>query len=241
MKKIVVTGDSGDLGNAICRVLLEAPDYSVVGISRHVTEPIEELLKNYPERFHHLTFDLQEIGKIKDLYINELKKHGPLWGLVNNSAHPYDDIVTNANLENLENMFRVNVYSPMMLSKYIIRDMLLHNVAGSLVHISSVSAHTGYKGLSMYAASKGALESFSRTVAREWGEKGIRSNCVAPGFMETRMSSALSKEQKDRIYKRTSLKKETEIRSVAETVEFLLSERSSSVTGSVIHVDSGTI
>ena len=189
----------------------------------------------------HLTFDLQESSKIKDLYINKLKKQGPIWGLVNNSAHPYDDLVTNANLDDLENMFRINVYSPMMLTKYMIRDMLLHNVSGSLVYISSVSAHTGYKGLSMYAASKGALESYSRTVAREWGEKGIRSNCVAPGFMETRMSSALSNDQKDRIYKRTSLKKETSIQSVAQTVEFLLSDRSSSITGSVIDVDSGTV
>jgi 3-oxoacyl-[acyl-carrier protein] reductase len=241
MKKIVVTGDSGDLGAAICTSLLDKSDYSVIGLSRSVTPHVKRFLAEYPERYLHLSYDLEKSDEIKDFYLAELKNHGPLYGLVNNSAHPYDDIITNANLENLENMFRVNVFSPIMLTKYVIRDMLLHNVSGSLVHISSVSAHTGYKGLSMYASSKGALESFSRTVAREWGEKGIRSNCVSPGFMETRMSAALSKEQKDRIYKRTALKKATEIQSVAETVEFLLSDRSASITGSVIHVDSGTI
>jgi len=93
----------------------------------------------------------------------------------------------------------------------------------------------------MYAATKGALESFSRTVAREWGAKGIRSNCVAPGFMETPMSASLSEDEKDRIYRRTSLKRPTEVKDVAEVVVFLLSEKSASITGTTIHVDCGTI
>ena len=119
--------------------------------------------------------------------------------------------------------------------------MLLHHTCGCIVHISSISVHTGYKGLAMYASSKGALEAFSKDTAREWGELGIRSNVVVPGFMETAMSSTLSQDQKDRIYKRTSLKKATSIRSVAETVVFLLSDKACSITGQNIHVDSGTI
>ena len=93
----------------------------------------------------------------------------------------------------------------------------------------------------MYAATKGALESFSKTVAREFGSKKIRSNCVAPGFMETSMSKSLSDNQKDRIYKRTSLKEPTDMQSVSNTVKFLIDEGSSSITGQVIHVDNGTI
>jgi 3-oxoacyl-[acyl-carrier protein] reductase len=93
----------------------------------------------------------------------------------------------------------------------------------------------------MYAATKGALEAFSRNVAREWGVKGIRSNCVAPGFMETEMSRSLTATQRERIYKRTSMKIATDPSSVAETVRFLISDESSSITGQVILVDSGTI
>ena len=74
----------------------------------------------------------------------------------------------------------------------------------------------------MYASSKGALEAFSKDTAREWGQLGVRSNVVVPGFMETKMSSALTEDQKDRIYKRTSLKAATSVRSVAETVAFLV-------------------
>ena len=119
--------------------------------------------------------------------------------------------------------------------------MLFHRIAGCIVHISSISVHTGYKGLAMYASTKGALEAFSKNTAREWGVRGIRSNCLVAGFMETNMSSTLTDEQKNRIYNRTSLKKATEVGSVANMVEFLLSEKAASITGQNIFVDSGTI
>ncbi len=119
--------------------------------------------------------------------------------------------------------------------------MILHQQGGSIIHLSSISAHTGYKGLSMYAATKGALEAFSKNTAREWGTRGIRSNCVVAGFMETAMSAGLSDDQKARIYKRTSLKQATEVASVAKTISFLLTAGASSITGQAIVVDSGTI
>ena len=237
---IIVTGDSRGLGAEIVKTLLEETEYRVIGISRsNATEIANNLIAQ--ERYLHISYDLNDLKNIKSLYQNYLKPLGPIAGLVNNSAIAYDDIITNLNIENLLNMFNVNVYASMLLSKFAIRDMLLHGTKGSIVHITSVCAHTGYKGLSMYAASKGALESFSRTVAREWGEFGIRSNCVAPGFMETEMSNTISREQRERIYKRTSLKRETDPSSVASTVVFLLMDNSASITGQTIHVDNGTL
>jgi 3-oxoacyl-[acyl-carrier protein] reductase len=138
-------------------------------------------------------------------------------------------------------MFGVNVFSPVILTKYSIRNMILNKVKGSIIHISSISVHTGYKGLSMYAASKGALEAFSKNTAREWGELGIRSNCIVSGFMDTEMSSTLSESQKNRIYNRTSLKKPVNPKSIASTISFLISDEAESVTGQNIFVDSGTI
>jgi len=240
MSTIIVTGDSGGLGKAVVLRLLKE-GYKVLGISRRITKEMEFMMKEFKDRYFHISFDLQNVEKIGELYHNDIKQFGPIYGLVNNSALAYDDIITNARIENIEKMFKVNLFSAMMLTKYVIRDMLLHEVKGSLVHISSVSAHTGYKGLSMYAASKAALEAFSKSIAREWGAKGIRSNCVAPGFMETAMSSTLTPEQKMRIYNRTSLRKATDVQSVADTVLFLISEKSNSITGTTIHVDCGTI
>ena len=151
------------------------------------------------------------------------------------------DLITNLNVEKTETMFWVNVFSPMVLTKYSIRNMIYNHVAGSIIHISSISVHTGYKGLAMYASTKGALEAFSKNTAREWGEKGIRSNAIVAGFMETSMSNTLNDDQKNRIYSRSSLKKSTTLDSVAETAFFLLSDKADSITGQNIFVDSGTI
>ncbi|MBB6454549.1 3-oxoacyl-[acyl-carrier protein] reductase [Salirhabdus euzebyi] len=241
MKWVIVTGDSKGLGKEIVGKILSDTEFGVVGISRSNEESVKELLDKYPNRFKHISFDLEKVADIKELYIKQIRKIGPIYGLVNNSAYAYDDIVSNLNVENLERMYKVNVFSPMHLTKYAIRDMLLNKIEGSIVHISSVSAHTGYKGLSMYASTKGAMEAFSKNTAREWGARGIRSNCVVPGFMETSMSASLTNEQKDRIYKRTSMKKETDVESVANSVVFLLSEKARSITGTAIHVDNGTI
>ena len=119
--------------------------------------------------------------------------------------------------------------------------MLLYQIQGSILHLSSISVHTGYKGLSMYASTKGSLEAFSKNTAREWGELGIRSNCLVAGFMETEMSSTLSTDQKNRIYKRTSMKRPVDVFSVAETIFFLISNEAKSITGQNIFVDNGTI
>jgi len=240
MKNILITGVSRGLGLEICNVLLNL-GYTVYGISRSVTPEIEVLLNSYPKTFKYTTFDLSDtdnlVKNIKLLIPNDISIHG----YVNNAAAAYDDIITNIKLTELKNMFELNVYSPMILTKYAIRNMLLHKTGGSIVHISSISVHTGYKGLSMYAATKGALEAFSKNTSREWGVKGIRSNCVVSGFMETEMSSTLDGDLKEKIKNRTSLKSLTNLTSVANTVEFLISDKSSSITGQLLHVDSGTI
>lgn len=238
---VLVTGASRGVGLAICHSLLQA-NHIVYGISRTYSDEFKNLEKQYPGKLFFKSFDLSFPEKIqKEVFKEFVDNRIPIHGFVSNAALAYDDIITNLSIEKLEQMYCTNVYSPMILSKYVIRNMLFNRIKGSLVHISSISAHTGYKGLAMYASSKAALEAFSKNTAREWGEIGIRSNVVVPGFMETEMSASLSTEQKDRIYKRTSLKSATSIESVASTVAFLLSDAASSITGQNIFVDNGTI
>ena len=241
MKWIIVTGDTGGVGGAIVNEILEHGNYGIIGISRRENDNTKTFAVAHPDPYRHLNFDLDKPENVPKLYYEQIRSVGEIYGLVNNAANAYDDIVTNLQIEPLDKMFRINVYSPMLLTKYAIRDMLVSRTKGSIVHISSVSAHTGYKGLAMYAATKGALEAFSKGTAREWGGRGIRSNVVAPGFMETNISASLTDEQRQKIYQRTSLKKATDVLSVARTVCFLLSDNASSITGSVVNVDNGTI
>lgn len=240
MKTIIVTGVSQGLGLEIAKLLLEKGN-KVFGLSRTKNENIFEIEKKYKSHFVHIGIDLLKFDDIKKIFKTELNYSIKIDALVNNAATAYDELITNADIKKIEEQFSLNVFAPILFSKYVLRNMLLHKTKGSLIHISSISAHTGYKGLSMYAASKGAIEAFSKNLAREWGEYGIRSNCIVAGFMETQMSNKLSADQKDRIYKRTSLKIPVSMKSVSETISFLISDASESITGQNIFIDSGTI
>jgi 3-oxoacyl-[acyl-carrier protein] reductase len=214
----------------------------VYGVSRTKSDDLNELSLKYPDTFHHFLGDLESYqGFTKEINDYLISNKVKLNSFVNNAAIAYDDIITNVNPQKLEQMYKVNVFAPIMLTKCVIRNFILNKNKGTIVHVSSVSVHTGYKGLSMYASTKGSLEAFSKSTSREWGTKGIRSNCVVAGFMETEMSKSLTEEQKDKIYSRTSLKQSTEVKSVVKTISFLTSDSSSSITGQNIFVDSGTI
>lgn len=239
---IFITGVSKGLGLCLTKISLER-GFSVYGISRSENFEIQKLIEKYPHNFFWKSVDLSDstLDIKKEIFSDFISNKVPLNGFVNNAATAYDDLITNIDQEILNKMFLVNTISPLILTKYVIRNMIFNKVAGSIIHISSISVHTGYKGLSMYAASKGSLEAFSKNTSREWGEKGIRSNCVVAGFMETDMSAKLSSEKKQKIYNRTSLKSDTKIESVCETCLFLLNGDSKSITGTNIFVDSGTI
>ncbi|MEM0966539.1 MAG: SDR family oxidoreductase [Verrucomicrobiota bacterium] len=238
---ILVSGVSRGLGLAITRVLLDA-GYRVFGLSRNLTDDLSALQEMYPGCFEFFSVDLSVSDSLEEKVFRDfLSKETILRGLVNNAAFAYDDLATNLDLAELEQMYRINVFAPMILTRGCIKNFLLHNTNGSLVHLSSVSTRTGYKGLSFYASTKGALEAYSKNVAREWGQRGIRSNCVAAGFMETAMTGSLDAGTREKIYRRSALNGPTDPQQVSQTVEYLLSTRSASITGEVIRADNGSV
>ena len=240
MKTILITGGSRGLGLEITKQQLSTGNKIIV-ISRSETEEIQKLIREAPEKISFLSFDLRDPQETENFINGKIGLDTPIHALVNNAAAPYEALVSNINPSETKRLFDLNVLTPMVLTKFAIKNMLLHQTQGSIVHLSSVCVHTGYSGLSAYAASKGALEAFSKNVAREWGGRGIRSNCVVAGFMETAMTQNLPLEIKTRIFRRSALKSPTEPRSVAATVNFLLSDASHSLTGQNVFVDSGVI
>jgi 3-oxoacyl-[acyl-carrier protein] reductase len=239
-RHVLITGVSRGLGLAMARAALTA-GWTVSGVSRQASADYAALQAEHGSRARFLALDLARGEAIKaELFEAFLPYAQPLHGVVNNAALAYDDLATNLDPGRLQAMYAVNVFAPMLVTKYAIRHMLFNQVAGSLVHLSSVCVHTGSKGLAMYASTKGALEAYSLNLAREWGERGIRSNCVAPGFVATAMSAGLSEEQRAKIYGRAALRRPTDPASVAATVLHLLGDGAASITGTVVRVDAGS-
>ncbi len=240
-KTVLITGVSRGLGLAIARHLLEA-GWTVYGTSRTESEAWRALAAHYPGRTEWLLCDLAKSEIVEQAVFGDwLSTRRPIHAFVNNAAVAYDDLISNLQMAPLQQMFAVNVLTPMALTRGVIRNMLLHGTAGAIVHVSSISVHAGSKGLAMYAATKGALEAFSKGTAREWGPRGIRSNCVVPGYMETEMTSTLTEEQRAKIHRRAALQKPTDVESVAATVAFLLSDDAGSITGQNYCVDGGYV
>jgi 3-oxoacyl-[acyl-carrier protein] reductase len=138
----------------------------------------------------------------------------------------------------IQEVVTLNTVSPMVLTKYVVRGMMADG-GGRIVNISSVVASTGYRGLSVYAATKASLLGFTRSLAREVGSMGVNVNAVAPGFAITEMTKALADEKRQKIARRSALNRLVDAEDVANAVEFLLSDRSKNITGTVLTVDAG--
>ena len=234
-KLVVVTGVSGGLGSSIVQTLLDA-NFEVIGVSRR--EPKLNLTENQKSSFTFIAHDLAEIDNLPKLVkkIKESKKN--IYGLVNNAAIGKDGILPTIHNRDIHYQITLNLTSPIILTKYLCREMLLAR-EGRIINISSIIANSGYRGLSVYAATKGGLESFTRSLARELGTYGITVNCIAPGFMVTEMTSTLSVKDLERIKNRSALKRFPSVLEVSSSVKYLLAEESTGITGSVITVDAG--
>jgi 3-oxoacyl-[acyl-carrier protein] reductase len=235
---VVVTGASKGLGLAICQQAAEQ-GYGVIGIARHVSEAFTELQQSYPELVNFKAADLADLDALSALCKLLIKQFGRPYALINNAAAGHDGVLATMPNSAIEHLMRLNIQSPILLSKYLVRSMLL-NRKGRIINISSIIAKTGFNGLSVYAASKAALEGFSQSLAREVGKAGITVNCVAPGYMQTEMTSSLQGDKLDSVKRRSPLGRLATVDDAAAMVMYLLSEQASAITGTVMTVDAGS-
>ena len=239
MKTILVTGGTRGLGLEICKQSL-IEGYAVIACGRTKTAALQELIEKYPDRCFFESLDLSEVDRVRENTQAILKKHKSMqvYGLINNAAIGSDGVLATMHDSEIANLLNVNVTSAILVTKYVLRSMLMRG-QGRIINISSIIASTGYSGLSVYASSKSALEGFTKSLAREVGKVGINVNAVAPGYMKTDMTSGITEDKLATIMRRSPLNKLPAPEDVAKTVIFLLGDAGDMVTGSTLTVDAG--
>jgi 3-oxoacyl-[acyl-carrier protein] reductase len=241
MANIVVTGGSRGLGLAIARKLATA-GYRVIVIARKENEQLASAVREVGPRqqgsLHFRPFDLANISDIPSLVKGLRKEFGSIYGLVNNAALGTSGLLATMHDAQIERLARLNVVSPLTLTKYVVRSMMADG-AGRIVNVASIVSFTGYSGLSVYSATKASLVGFTRSLAREVGPLGITVNAVAPGFLDTEMTESLGERQRDQIARRSALRRLADVDDIANAVEFLLGDKAKNITGTVLTVDAG--
>jgi 3-oxoacyl-[acyl-carrier protein] reductase len=240
---VIVTGGSRGLGLGIAKALA-ASGFHVIALARHqgdaLAAAIEATAVDGQRRISFEACDLADIPALQGLVKTIRSKHGPLYGLVNNAGIGTPGVLANMKDGDIEHLVRLNVMVPLTLTKYVVRSMLTAR-QGRIVNISSVVALTGYSGLSAYSATKASLIGFTRSLAREVGQLGITVNAVAPGFVDTEMTRGIDDLERGKIERRSALKRMPETVDIANSVDYLFSEKARNITGTVLTVDAGNI
>jgi 3-oxoacyl-[acyl-carrier protein] reductase len=221
---------------------LAAAGYNVIAVARResgeLNEAIREAAKQGTGGLHFKACDLSEIDAIPSFVKSLRDEFGAIYGLVNNAGIGTEGLLATMHNTEIEALLRLNVLSPIVLTKYVVRQMMADG-AGRIVNMSSIIATTGYNGLSVYGATKAAATGFTRSLAREVGKLGITVNAIAPGFVDTELTQSLSEDQRKRIAGRSALRRLPETDDVARMVEYLLGEGGRNITGSVLTIDAG--
>lgn len=233
---VIVTGTSGGLGRAIATQLASV-GFRVVGIARRPVTAAD--IDTDDESYGHVEYDLSDADHIDELVGDIVDRFGKPFGLVNNAAVGADGLLPTMHNSDIANAVAVNVTSPIILTKYASRHMIAAR-RGRIVNISSIVARTGYRGLAAYGATKSAMEGFTRSLARDLGPRNVTVNAVAPGFLETDMTSSLGERNLDRIRSRAALSRFAEVDEVASVVAYLMSDAAAGITGTTVTVDAGS-
>ena len=237
MRTIIVTGASRGLGLGIARALVDE-GHTVVALARTRGEALGDAIGTSEGRLHFTPYDLDVLDGVPDLIRTLRKDHGPIWGLVNNAGIGTEGLLATMPTADIERLVKLNTLAPMVVTKHVVRSMMSAG-EGRIINMASIIASTGYSGLSVYAATKASMIGFTRSLSREVGGLGITVNAVAPGFVETEMTSSMDPKQRETIARRSALKRLPGIGDVADAVTFLMSDKARNITGTVMTIDAG--
>ncbi|MCF6315979.1 MAG: 3-oxoacyl-ACP reductase FabG [Marinosulfonomonas sp.] len=235
-KTALVTGASGGIGGAIAKVLHGAG--ATVALSGTRVEPLEALAAELGERAHVLPCNLSDADAVDALPKQAIEAMGGLDILVNNAGITRDNLFMRMKDEEWAAVLEVNLTSTMRLCRGVMRPMMKARW-GRIVNISSIVGTTGNPGQANYAAAKAGMIAMGKSIAHEVASRGITVNAVAPGFIATPMTDALTDDQKNAINKQIPAARMGTPEEIAAAVLYLASEEAAYVTGATLHVNGG--
>ncbi|KAF1080644.1 MAG: Oxidoreductase, short-chain dehydrogenase/reductase family [Candidatus Rifleibacterium amylolyticum] len=234
MRKILLTGASSEIGAAICRKIAESDDEMILHGFRNFGA-LERLRDELPCRKAVISAgNLADSGYLSDL-INTAEGCDIL---VNCAAATLSAPLAQMSDAEIELMISVNLLAMIRLCRAVVPGMLARR-NGSILNISSVAASRGVRGQTVYAGTKGFIESFTRSLAAECSRKGVRVNCIAPGPIDAGSLKGLLSYTGDEVKKNVALNRLGRPEEVAAVAAFLLSENASFIVGEVVHVNGG--
>jgi 3-oxoacyl-[acyl-carrier protein] reductase len=238
-KKALVTGASRGIGRAVADAFLEA-GAEVWGVGTKEPADLAEFSSAHEGRFHWASADLGALGETEK-FIDGLVKEASEGGfdiLVNNAGITRDNLSFRMSLEDWQKVLDVNLSAAFLVARTVGRDMIRRR-KGSIINMSSVVGIHGNGGQANYAASKAGLIALTKSLALETASRGVRVNAIAPGFIASDMTAALSDEQKEKMAAAIPLRRIGGAEDVANAALFLASDLSSYITGQVLPVDGG--
>lgn len=243
-KVVFVTGGSRGIGKEVALKYAKEGYNIVINYVSDKTDVIK--LKEEIESVNKdicaliLKADVTNGNEIEEVVRKAVEEFGKIDVLINNAGITKDNLLMRMSEEEFDKVIEVNLKGTYIVTK-IVSKYMMKKRQGSIINMSSVVGVTGNAGQCNYSASKAGIIGFTKSLARELSSRNIRSNAIAPGFIETDMTDVLSDEVKENVHSQIPLKRMGTAKEVSELVYFLGSDASSYITGQVINIDGGMV
>ena len=241
-KVALITGGTRGIGKAIATRFAKQGYNLIINYVSDKTDlkSLEEEFKQYNSEVLFIKTDVSKFEDCEEMVKSSIEKFGKIDVLVNNAGITNDNLILRMSVEDFEKVIDINLKGTFNVTKNVVQYMMKKR-QGKIINLASVVGISGNEGQCNYAASKAGIIGFTKSIAKELASRNILANCVAPGFIDTDMTSILNDNVKENIYSQIPLKRMGSSEEIANTVYFLASEENTYITGQVINVDGGML